>query len=216
MKRIAILLAVASIPTTSVAAPPFAGPVDVVVTNPSLPVEVVNADPVPVNLKAVDGAQLTHMGVAAVDHVTVVLGSVFPAAVDCGANRLTAIRTRADGTIGGQFVVPEGKAFVLTDVGAGWIERSEFDWSTRQLLAIHIIAKGATGLDQIVWQSSFPRDGLRGSAWADFSIRGGSVVGPGKAICAEAGFGFQAAGQQVFLANFSKAYGYLVDYSSGQ
>ena len=50
MNRVLVALSAICLPMLSVAAPPITEPVDVNVTNPVLPVEVSNADPIPVSI----------------------------------------------------------------------------------------------------------------------------------------------------------------------
>ena len=58
MDRMLIALFAVSLPMLSVAAPPITEPVDVIVTNPVLPVEVSNANPIPVAIAGGSGQTL--------------------------------------------------------------------------------------------------------------------------------------------------------------
>ncbi len=166
-------------------------------------VEVVNADPIPVVVATTPGRQVTHMGVAASDHVSLVLGGVGGSTCPTGAG--TALRQSPSGIgIGGQFIVPDGKAFVLTDVSI-WIGGAAGSaWDIGDAIRFRILGSSTTPIWQIekyVDQVST----LGRSIWFTESLAGGVVFGPGR-ICGE------ATTTNAVLFNSSKLYGYLVDY----
>lgn len=111
--RFGLALALAALPV--VAAPPTPSPV---------PVEVTNADPIPVTVQTKAGPPVTHMGVAAAEHVAVFFFRRNDQA--CEEGQSIATRVLPDGETLSLLIVPAGKAFVLTDLNIGLSERRFF------------------------------------------------------------------------------------------
>ena len=192
--------------STAFAAPPITEPVDVNVINPALQVEVSNADPVPVV-----SAPATHMGQNVSDHVSLVTGG--GGSTTCPSGQLAAFRQFSDGNVPFQeFVVPEGKTFVITDLAIGIRERAGNDWvAGNDLISFQLgIGPGAT---RRLWVASIQIDDLMAQseeAWYTEHLVSGVAVGPGQRICIRSGFTFSATANTVDLINLSRVYGYLV------
>ena len=192
------------------AGPPITEPVDVNVANPVLQVEVSNADPIEVTGQ-VGSAPVTHMGQDVADHVSLITGS--GGSTTCPSGQLAAFRQFADGNSPfDEFVVPEGKTFVITDLAIGIRERAGNDWVAGNNLISFQLGIGPGAIDNL-WVASIQIDDLMAKseeAWYTEHLTSGVAVGPGQRVCIRAGFSFSATANTVSLINLSKVYGYLV------
>jgi hypothetical protein len=164
-------------------------------------VEVVNADPIPVTVETKAGPPATHMGVAATEHVTLYWGS--STTQTCAAGTATAIRQSPFGGFFGNFIVPAGKALVITDVTIGIFAAAGAAWPVGTTLAIRLSGVSTTPL----WQKEFYVDATEAAArkmWRSETIASGVVFGPGR-VCAEVPSIVGA------FVNSSMAHGYLID-----
>lgn len=217
MRRTALALALASFSCAIIAAPQAQ---NVNVTNPVLTVEVSNADPIPVSVAVTSSSQVTHMGVPASDHVRLRLGrttSGFSTA-DCPSGSSAAhiaVSSSGPGTV--VFVVPAGKAFVLTDVavlpfGVG----GAYTWQEGQVVAFEVQAglPGASFLTRAWWTAVVVDASLAISqqVWISESLTGGVVIGPGNRLCVDVGLNANFGADNADLTPDSRLYGYLVDY----
>jgi len=194
------------------AAPPITEPVDVIVTNPVLQVEVSNADPIEVTGQVgVASTPVSHMGQNVADHVSLITGS--GGGTTCPSGQLAAFRQFADGDSPlSEFVVPDGKTFVITDLAIGIRERAGNDWVAGNNLISFQLRIGPGAIDNL-WVASIQIDDLMAKseeAWYTEHLVSGVAVGPGQRVCIRAGFSFSATENTVSLINLSKIYGYLV------
>jgi hypothetical protein len=194
--------------------PPVTEPVDVNVTNPVLQVEVSNADPIEVTGQVgVASAPVTHMGQNVAEHVSLSTGS--GSNTTCPSGQLAAFRKFSDGSSPspfGEFVVPDGKTFVITDLAIGIRERAGNDWVAGNNLISFQLRIGPGAIDNL-WGASIQIDDLMArseEAWYTEHLVSGVAVGPGQRICIKAGFSFSATDDTVSLINLSRVYGYLV------
>lgn len=230
------LLAVASSlllagPAVLAAPPPGGPPVEfkTFVTNPASspvpvtgevdvagPVEVTGqvdvAGPVEVTGQVdVTSAPVTHMGQSVDDHVSLITGS--GGGTTCPPDQLAAFRQQADGNFPfDEFVVPDGKTFVITDLAIGIRERPGDDWVAGGNLISFQLGIGPGASDR-VWVASIQIDDLMAQseeAWYTDHLVSGVAVGPGQRVCIRAGFTFSADANTVTLINLSRVYGYLV------
>jgi hypothetical protein len=154
---------------------------------------------------------LSHMGQNVSDHVSLVTGS--GGSTTCPSGQLAAFRQFSDGNFPfEEFVVPEGKTFVITDLAIGIRERAGNDWvAGNNLISFQLgIGPGATNR---LWVASIQIDDLMAQseeAWYTEHLVSGVAVGPGQRVCIRSGFTFSATADTVDLINLSKVYGYLV------
>ena len=188
-----LLAAHAALPVMAQNGPPevtLAQPVDVNVINSSVPVTV-----------------------QANEHVFLVTGT--GSSITCPVGDL-GVFMRVPGGPSVEFVVPEGKALLIKDLGIGVRELEDFPWTTKRLIVIEVNAGEPDGGGlETVYQTSFPMSSdLQeiGEAWIDRTLNAGALVGPGQRICIRGGFGFEADFRQVAMINLTKLYGVLVDH----
>jgi hypothetical protein len=159
----------------------------------------------------VTSAPVTHMGQNVADHVSLVTGS--GGSTTCPSGQLAAFRQFADGNFPfEEFVVPEGKTFVITDLAIGIRERAGNDWVAGNNLISFQLGIGPGAVNRL-WVASIQIDDLMAQseeAWFTEHLVSGVAVGPGERVCIRAGFSFSATADTVSLINLSKVYGYLV------
>jgi len=160
-------------------------------------VEITNTS-IPVTLPP-----MTHMGVKVQDHIRLVTGSGGDSTCpDTGVILQDAFKF---------FVVPQGKALVVTDVNYGVRAKTGFPWTLGTLVSVDIRTSGTTS--SRAWQSGVVADQaiVAGQVlWHSEKILGGLVIKAGETICLTAGLGFEPRGEASFI-NLSKIYGYLID-----
>jgi hypothetical protein len=159
----------------------------------------------------------THMGVAPTEHVN--LGLVGRSENDalCGPGGSTFTRTLADGTaqFADIFVVPAGKALVVTDIGAGAIAANGSPWSVGTLVTIDL-RFGVASSRGIQWQKTVVVDAATAAAqslWLNERVLGGVVFGPGQVVCMRTGLGFGTSPANAFATTLNRLHGYLTPYT---
>jgi hypothetical protein len=194
------------------AAPPLDPPPskDVLVVNPE-------SQPVPVTgqVEVVAPPLVTHMGQAPEDHVQ--LGLAAGSGFTCPTGTLSTLRVLSDAQPAfAEFVVPDGRSFVLTDFGIPVSEAPGFAWNQGSIVTLHVMigVAGSASL-RTVWQTSAHVDqnlALSRQTWLEAALTSGVVIGPGQRICIGAGFGFQTGtNATVSVPILGRLYGYLVD-----
>lgn len=177
-----------------------------------LDARVVNtpSQPVPVTVVTPQAPAVTHMGVAAKRHVS--LGTASGGSDVCGDDAYATLRPIDGSFAGGPFIVPAGKALVITDAGFGFAPKAPNTWSVGTTLTFDLIASGA---QTMAWQHTIVVDAATaaaGRAWRTERILSGVLFGPGKAVCMRAGLNFEGSNGGVFTTTLNVLQGYLVDY----
>lgn len=152
----------------------------------------------------------THLGVPPQDLILLNTGGGTPTVPFCGSD--ASVFYRAPGSsVSSHFVVPAGKALVITDVQYGLRAKPGAAWSVGDMVSLEFRAHDAS---LRVWQSGVIVDAPVEAAqrlWRNEQILGGVLIPPEKTICFKAGFGFEPEGEVSFI-NLTMLRGYLIDY----
>jgi hypothetical protein len=185
--------------TAAMAAYPLVG-----MAEKPLPVEVMNTTPI-----AVATPSETHMGARARDHVHLMSANSGPGGV-CGSSSYGTVLTPEGNLAIVPFVVPAGKALVVTDVNFGFIQTSA--WTLGTLLTFELSPSGSSFP---AWQATINVDApalAAGRTWRNERILSGVVFPPGKSVCFRSAVGFEGDNGGVSGTSLNSLYGYLVNY----
>ena len=161
----------------------------------------------------------THMGVRASEHVRLGLVGRSENQSLCGYSGATFSRTLADGTSEfAVFVVPQGKALVITDISAGALANAASPWAVGQLVTIDLSTgiRVGSSIGATLWQRTVVVDAEMAAAqrlWFNERVLSGVVYGPGQVVCSLIGLGFQGGSGTVSQTTLNSLHGYLTPYT---
>jgi hypothetical protein len=172
---------------------------------------VVNTDgnPVPTSITS---TAVTHMGRSPGEHVTLgVAGGSSDLCPNKGPGWAGFIRRpQEDISIPEFFVVPEGKALILTDFGIGAIKPAGTTWSVGDLLTARLEWHDSS---TPVWQTSITLDSSTSAAtrvWMKDHVISGVVFRAGQRPCIQVGLGLDPDFGGANNTTLSIVHGYLV------
>jgi hypothetical protein len=159
------------------------------------------------------GSEVTHVGRTPAEHVTLGLaGGTNDTCPTDGPGWTGFVRRAQDGSPGGDFfVVPTGRALLLTDFTFYAGKSTSATWAPGDMLTVQMRRQGTLST---AWQTSKTLDASTAAATRAIlkdQVFSGVVFSGGQIPCAKIGFGTEANDPGAFGITLSIVHGYLVD-----